>query len=291
MVPLFVRPTESLAIFTQQIGRGLRKVDGKEKCVIIDFIGNYRNADRKLRIFYTELQPTKQLVLEHTHIIPNTSSVLHYDVEVIDLLNEMMRKNKKYKDLIIEAYYNLKMELGKRPTYLEMYLQCGFEDVNIAREFGSYVEMLRQMGELSEEETEAYRGYEELIKEIEKTAMTKSYKMVVLKCMLDRGEQQWHQPVTAEAIADQFMTYLHAPYRKKIDTISDDRKKVVKLIETMPMTKWSGSSKGLLTFEDGIFGFNFDFDRRFDRIMYEWVNEICEYRLHRYFAKKAEKLN
>src|SRR5690625_1015716 len=37
---LFVRPTESLVVFTQQIGRGLRQYAGKEKCVIIDLIGN-----------------------------------------------------------------------------------------------------------------------------------------------------------------------------------------------------------------------------------------------------------
>ena len=30
---LFVRPTESLAIFTQQIGRGLRLAEGKTHCV------------------------------------------------------------------------------------------------------------------------------------------------------------------------------------------------------------------------------------------------------------------
>lgn len=288
---LFVRPTESLAIFTQQIGRGLRKVEGKEKCVIIDFIGNYRNADRKLRVFYPELQETQKLALEHTHIIPNTDSIIHYDVEVIDLLNEMMRKTKQYKDLIIEAYYLLKMELGKRPTYLEMYLQCGFEDINIAREFGSYVGMLHQINELSEEEIEVFQGYETLIIEIEKTAMTKSYKMVVLKGMLERGELQWQHPITAETIVDHFMTYLHAPFRKKIDSISEDRKKVIKLIETMPMTKWSSSSKGLLTFENEVFSFNFDVDLRYNRILFGWINEICVYRLHRYFAKKAEKLN
>ena len=48
---LFVRPTQSLTIFTQQVGRGLRLHEGKENCVIIDLIGNYRNADTKLRLF------------------------------------------------------------------------------------------------------------------------------------------------------------------------------------------------------------------------------------------------
>jgi superfamily II DNA or RNA helicase/HKD family nuclease len=56
---LFVRPTESLTVFTQQIGRGLRLYPGKEHCVIIDLIGNYRNADIKLSLFDTEPNHSK----------------------------------------------------------------------------------------------------------------------------------------------------------------------------------------------------------------------------------------
>ncbi|GLX80734.1 DUF3427 domain-containing protein [Thalassotalea eurytherma] len=41
---LFLRPTESLTIFLQQLGRGLRLADNKEVCTILDFVGN-ANAD------------------------------------------------------------------------------------------------------------------------------------------------------------------------------------------------------------------------------------------------------
>ncbi len=37
---LFLRPTESLTIFLQQLGRGLRLADDKEVCTILDFVGN-----------------------------------------------------------------------------------------------------------------------------------------------------------------------------------------------------------------------------------------------------------
>jgi superfamily II DNA or RNA helicase len=49
---LFLRPTESLTVFLQQLGRGLRLKEGKECCTVLDFIGqahkNYR-FDQKLR--------------------------------------------------------------------------------------------------------------------------------------------------------------------------------------------------------------------------------------------------
>jgi hypothetical protein len=38
-----LRPTSSSIIFVQQLGRGLRKITGKEYLTVIDFIGNYKN--------------------------------------------------------------------------------------------------------------------------------------------------------------------------------------------------------------------------------------------------------
>lgn len=39
---LFLRPTESLTIFLQQLGRGLRLAEGKECCTVLDFVGHSR---------------------------------------------------------------------------------------------------------------------------------------------------------------------------------------------------------------------------------------------------------
>jgi superfamily II DNA or RNA helicase len=39
---LFLRPTESLTVFLQQLGRGLRLADGKECLTVLDFVGNAR---------------------------------------------------------------------------------------------------------------------------------------------------------------------------------------------------------------------------------------------------------
>ena len=39
---LFLRPTESLTIFLQQLGRGLRLSDDKDCCTVLDFVGNSR---------------------------------------------------------------------------------------------------------------------------------------------------------------------------------------------------------------------------------------------------------
>ena len=39
---IMLRRTESAIIFVQQLGRGLRKCDGKEFTLVLDFIGNHQ---------------------------------------------------------------------------------------------------------------------------------------------------------------------------------------------------------------------------------------------------------
>jgi len=41
---LFLRPTESVTVFIQQLGRGLRRTDAKQYVTVLDFIGNYRKS-------------------------------------------------------------------------------------------------------------------------------------------------------------------------------------------------------------------------------------------------------
>jgi superfamily II DNA or RNA helicase len=43
---LFLRPTESLTVYLQQFGRGLRQFDGKECLTVLDFIGAQRREFR-----------------------------------------------------------------------------------------------------------------------------------------------------------------------------------------------------------------------------------------------------
>jgi hypothetical protein len=134
------------------------------------------------------------------------------------------------------------------------------------------------------------------LKEVEGTVMTKSYKMVLLLAMLRRGKEHWYKPIAPVEVAPFFHHYLTSKeYRKRKD-FSDgetsrlhsyDEKKVANLIAKMPMTKWSQSSKGQVTFANGLFTIESlsDVDKRELDILYEWTHEICLYRLHAYFEK------
>lgn len=97
-----------------------------------------------------------------------------------------------------------------------------------------------------------------------------------------------------------FHAYLmEKPYRRDADLADKrgkslhvyDEVKVAKLIAEMPMTKWSGSSKGKITFEDGTFVLQLEVKEEHKGILFNWVQEICEYRLHWYFERKATSVS
>ncbi|WP_242705646.1 DEAD/DEAH box helicase family protein [Pontibacillus sp. ALD_SL1] len=292
---LFARPTESLVVFTQQIGRGLRKHVEKSHCTVIDLIGNYRNADVKLKLLGTD-----EGVGNKGQVQPITPAdcEINLDVKAVQLLEELLRKRSPRKERVKVAYKQVKEQLGRRPTYWEMHLNGTVAVKEFKQIWKSYAGFLSSIDELTIEERMIYETYKDWIEEVERTPMTKSYKMVVLKYMLDRGEVEWAQPVTPEEIAPYFHSYLtEKPYRKNIDFTSKntkalieyDKERVANLISTMPLTKWSGSSKGLLKYEDNVFSLNFEIPLEDRALLKKMTEEICEYRLKYYFERKWKK--
>lgn len=53
------------------------------------------------------------------------------------------------------------------------------------------------------------------------------------------------------------------------------------------MTMWSGSSKGLITFDNGVFSIQLEVPSEQEAILYEWTQQICEASLHIYFERKG----
>ena len=70
---LFLRPTESLTVFLQQFGRGLRKAEGKEYVTILDFVGhcnkefNYTDRFRRL-IGRTSMSVAEEFEKDFPHL-------------------------------------------------------------------------------------------------------------------------------------------------------------------------------------------------------------------------------
>ena len=65
---LFLRPTESLTVFLQQLGRGLRLSEDKECLTVLDFVGQaHRNFrfDLRYRVLLTDPSVRVEEQVEH----------------------------------------------------------------------------------------------------------------------------------------------------------------------------------------------------------------------------------
>ncbi|GAB3802237.1 DEAD/DEAH box helicase family protein [Virgibacillus kimchii] len=296
---LFARPTESLVVFTQQIGRGLRKYDGKQACVIIDLIGNYRNADTKLSVFDTEMdvadpRPRKKV----TPVVPDSCSI-HLETDVINLMEELRKKRSSRKERMFHDYLQVKTSLGRRPTYKEAHLQGNMNSKEYRQAFGGYFAFLHEYGELSDHEADVFQKHYQWLIKVEKESMSKSYKMTVLQYLLDKGPGDWLKPVTPEEVAPYFHEfYMSKNYRKTIDFSNKNTKKLwdydeaktAKLIATMPMTKWVGKD-GLVYFENNRFGMNFSVEPEDQEVLHEMTRQICAYKMQIYFERKSMKID
>jgi len=281
---LFCRPTESVAIYTQQIGRGLRLAQDKSHCVIIDLIGNYRNVETKLKLLGTMKESFKRGETEP--ITPPPGCVIEFDTQALELIHRLRQPSQR-KLRLIEQYEQIKYELGRRPSYVEIGEYAAVPQ-GYKQEWGSYVGFLKEHQELSDEEIEAYEANRELIEQVEKTIMNRSYKMVVLLAMLERGVERWMESITAAEVAPFFYEYLHAEkYRELKDAQTAELKgpfdavKVERLLKKMPFPKMGKP----FVFENNkltVSAVNYS-----SNDFHEMVLEIVRYRMNIYFAKKG----
>lgn len=143
---IMLRPTQSPIVFVQQLGRGLRKAEGKEFVIVLDFIGNYTNnfmipvalsGDRSYR-----KDNMRKFIFEGNRMLPGCSSI-HFDEisrrRILASIDEAKTNSIK---LIKESYFSLKYKLGRIPM-LNDFSEHGEIDVTkIFEKCGSYYEFL-----------------------------------------------------------------------------------------------------------------------------------------------------
>ncbi|MCI9601743.1 MAG: DEAD/DEAH box helicase family protein [Lachnospiraceae bacterium] len=193
---MFLRPTESPVVFLQQLGRGLRRCKGKEYLNVLDFIGNYEKAGQAPHLLSGNLHldgMTAERLCEDLDF-PD-GCMVDFDLRLMDLFQEMARRNQTVKERIRSAYYHVKELLGKVPNRMELftYMDDAVYQLCLNRPaenpFRKYLEFLHELGELSEEEQRIFDGIgREFLALLETTDMQKSYKMPILASFYNDGD-------------------------------------------------------------------------------------------------------
>jgi len=164
---LFLRPTESSTIFIQQLGRGLRKCDGKTFVTVLDFIGN--SYKRSVQIAFAMGSLSENFIMEKRllqSLVRDNFTALglgQYGVDIRfdqesqeEIISYIDRENFNSKSYLKQDYENFKRYINseyppKHMDYLNndcapdlmRFLQIKFEN----KKTGSYYGFLKAIGE------------------------------------------------------------------------------------------------------------------------------------------------
>ncbi|ANB57775.1 DEAD/DEAH box helicase family protein [Anoxybacillus sp. B7M1] len=155
---LFLRPTESSTVFIQQLGRGLRKVEGKEFVTILDFIGNYQksfmvplalagNINRKAF-------DKDSLRIAVTHEFADLPAGSYVDLDPItqkEILDRIESIKMNSADMLKMLYQQFKNELGRSPEILDfLYSEQSPSLTFFIYKYHSWVKTKEKMNDLTD---------------------------------------------------------------------------------------------------------------------------------------------
>ena len=128
---IMLRPTESAIIFIQQLGRGLRKVEGKSYVTVIDFIGNYENNYLIPIALYGDTTYNKdslrKLISEGSRMIPGASTINFDEITKEKIFQSIDSANMQLFSDLKKDYNLLKYKLGKIPMMMD-FIENGSRD-------------------------------------------------------------------------------------------------------------------------------------------------------------------
>ena len=138
-----LRSTESSIIFTQQLGRGLRKFPHKESVVVIDFIGNYNNNYLIPVALYgnTGDRDRARKNLQRKSI--GLSSISFDPIAKERILKSLDTADWSDMKKLSEQYRQVRYELGRIPMLTDIYNYDPSLPYTIASKRSNYLDFVR----------------------------------------------------------------------------------------------------------------------------------------------------
>ncbi|PHO02093.1 restriction endonuclease subunit R [Rhodobacteraceae bacterium 4F10] len=182
---LMLRPTESPIVWLQQLGRGLRRASDKAHLSVIDYIGNHRSFLTKARTLFAVGAGDRALseafaAYDAGQWAWPKGCEVTYELETIDLLKSLLRIPRESEQLA--AFYRDFLDRwGQRPTASET-AHARFNPSKNGQ--GTWFDFVNSMGGLDSQQKHVLAATGAFLRVVERTAMTKSYKMLVLRALL-----------------------------------------------------------------------------------------------------------
>lgn len=303
---LMLRPTESPIVFLQQLGRGLRRHPGKDRLDVVDLVGNHKGFMLKARLL-AELggrsAPSARQAVDalrdgDLELPPGCSVVV--DTEVVELLERLLRRQGGRQRHVDELREWADAHQGRRPTALEYALHL---NGSVPSATAGWFGLLREAGLLNDDETAVVDSQVgEFLREVEKGAYTKSFKLVTLQALLSAGRLRMGMPLRELALGARWLVMRDRRLRNDLanatrafsDPSRPSDSEWMAYWKRNPIDAWTAAGRG-----DGSPWFRLDgdsfvptFESRdgLSEVVDSLVEEIVDYRLHRYLATK-QRLN
>ncbi len=189
---IMLRPTDSAIIFIQQLGRGLRKVDGKGYLTVIDFIGNYENNYLIPIALYGDTSYNKdslrKLITEGSRMIPGASTINFDEITKERIFQSIDSANMQLFADLKKDYNLLKFKLGRTPMMMD-FIEHGSRDpflfVDYANSYYNFI-LKAEKAENLELSKQQVKLMELFSKELNNSKRLEE--SLILKILLETGE-------------------------------------------------------------------------------------------------------
>lgn len=139
---LFLRPTESLTIFLQQLGRGLRLSEGKECLTVLDFIGQANrkyNFEEKFQALLANTDHSVQYELKHEFISAPKGCYIQLEKKATKAILDNIKNSFGIKSGLVgriatfEEDSGLKLNLSNFVSYYHLDIRVIYRKFSFAR--------------------------------------------------------------------------------------------------------------------------------------------------------------
>ncbi len=290
---MMLRPTESRILGLQQFGRGLRRAAGKERLVVIDYIGNHRIFLLKPKTLFGLYGDDRKVLnlLERlrggAEELPPGCEVT-YDLEAIEILKSLIRSTPGQQDALVRHYDDFKTVHGVRPSAVEMF-QEGYNPRTLRQQYGAWTRFVASKGDLSAAQQLVLSRHGAFLELLDNTEMVKSYKMVVLLSMLN--SDRFPGEIAVQELADSVeqLARRTTSVATDIGVHLEDRRALIRSLEQNPIAAWTGGrgtgGVSYFTYQDGVFRTNFEEPEATRSELQEMVRELAEWRLAEYLDR------
>ena len=175
---LFLRPTESLTIFLQQLGRGLRLSENKESLTVLDFVGNARPEYCFENKFRALIGKTNNSVLSAVEAefpnLPLGCSIVLEEKVKSTIINNIKSATRPRKNQLLDRIKNFQHQTSL-PLTLKNFIEFTELPIELIYKHGTWSRLLVEAGLLNDFEEKSENNIQKAVIKKWCSTVSKSY--------------------------------------------------------------------------------------------------------------------